>query len=85
MQPYELNIILESLEYSQKQQWEQTRYQCYVTAQTQSSKKLKPTDVIRFSWDKDNSTIKDTHVSKDDIERLKAKAESIAKNTQYNN
>lgn len=79
MQPYELTAILSNIEYSIKQTWEQTRFQTYIQAQTQSTKKLKPTDIIEFSWDK-KEVNKDTSISTEDIIRLKNKAQQIINN-----
>ncbi|KAA6344045.1 hypothetical protein EZS27_008302 [termite gut metagenome] len=79
MQVYELNLILSQIPYRNKNSWEQTRFISYVATQTNSSKKIKPTDIIKFSWDKDNNTDKDINISKQDIERLKTKASMIAK------
>lgn len=72
---YELDVMLDCLDNSVKQQWEQTRYQCYTTFQSQSSKKLTPQDIMSFTWDK--SEKKDTHVSQEDRERLTEKARKI--------
>lgn len=52
--------------------WEQTRLLAYITAQINSTKKLKPTDIISFSWDEESTG--DTAISNEDIERLKNKA-----------
>lgn len=76
LQPYELNVILSILEYNTKQEWEQTRLKCYIQAQTQSTKKLKPTDIIEFNWDKVEQK-KNTSVTKEDIARLREKANKI--------
>lgn len=86
MQYYELDIILSMLEYTTKQDWEQTRFQSYITAQTQSTKKLNPQDVLKFSWDNEatNKENKNTYISKQDIERLKAKANKIIQDKQLN-
>ena len=85
MQYYELDIILSMLEYTTKQDWEQTRFQSYITAQTQSTKKLNPQDVLKFSWDEaTNKENKNTYISTEDIERLKAKANKIIQDKQLN-
>lgn len=78
MQPYELNALLENIEYSVKTSWEQTRFQSYVQAQSFSTKKMKMTDLITFGWDKE--VTKDTSISNEDIERLKNKAQQIINN-----
>lgn len=76
MQPYELNIILSMLEYTTKQDWEQTRFQSYITAQSQSTKKLSIDDILHFTWE-DKKNDDKCYVSKDDIKRLTEKANKI--------
>ena len=78
LQPYELNALLENLEYSIKVSWEQTRFLAFVQAKSFSTKQLKLTDIIQFGWDKENN--KDTSISNDEIERLKNKAQQIINN-----
>lgn len=51
MELYELNWLLPNIELASKLDMERMRFQCYITAQTQSTKKLKPTDIMQFSWD----------------------------------
>mgnify|MGYP005901341263 CR=1 FL=1 len=51
MQFYELNTILSSLNKSIKNTWEQTRMIAYTIAQCNSTKQLKPTDILKFDWD----------------------------------
>lgn len=43
----------------------------YVIAQCNSTKKLKPTDIMQFTWDSD--TTGETSISNEDIKRLKEK------------
>ena len=64
---YELENIRE------KGKWERTRWQTtlLLNIQIAKGKKIKPTDLIEFEWDK-----KDIKV---DYEKLKAKAEFIKK------
>lgn len=87
MQAYELNVILSMLEYTNKQEWEQTRFKCYIQAQTQSTKKLNPQDILKFSWDNEATSKenKNTYISTEDIERLKAKANKIIQDKQNTN
>lgn len=68
---YELEPLLANLHKKNKESWEQTRQVTYVIAQTNSSKKLKPTDIMKFVWDDEDS---DTSISNEDIKRLKDKA-----------
>lgn len=73
MEWYEVDSCLEGLTNKGKAGWEQTRFLGYITAQTQSTKKLKPTDILSFEWDQ-LSENKETTITNNDIERLKEKA-----------
>lgn len=77
MKPYELSIICESLHLRHKDSWEQARLIAYVTAQANSTKKLKPSDIIKFGWeqteDKQDST-QSNSITLEDFERIKAMA-----------
>lgn len=75
MKLYELDIMLDCLDNSIKQAWEQTRYICYTTVQSQSTKKLSKEDIMNFTWDKQEK--KNTTVTKEERERLTAKAKKI--------
>lgn len=79
MQMYEVKAILENLQYKNKTGWEQARMISYIIAQTNSTKQLSPTDIMKFDWDEAKE--KDTSISKDDIARLQAKANQFI-NTQ---
>lgn len=74
---YELDYLLSSINYSYREEYEIMRFQSYITAQTQSTKKLKPTDIISFSWDKQNED-KVTTISNEDINRLREKANKMS-------
>lgn len=76
MQLYELEFVLSSLDYSYRDFYEMCRFNAYVTAQAQSTKKLKTTDILSFSWDKKNDNIKT--ITDTDISRLKQKAEQMS-------
>ena len=73
MKPYELSIICDSLHLRTKDNWEQARLIAYVMAQVSSQKHLKPTDIIKFAWEKtDKSNTQPMTI--EDFERLKAAA-----------
>lgn len=55
MQPYELYLILDNLNYSIKNDWEIGREIMWSNLQPWSKKKLKPEDVISLPWDKKQS------------------------------
>ena len=75
MKPYELQIICESLHLRTKDSWEQSRLIAYLIAQTNSKKKLKPTDVIKFPWENDKQETQATKQNKpltlEDVEQIK--------------
>lgn len=79
MEFYEIDAILETLHYRHRDSWEQTRMICFVLAQSNSTKSLKPTDILRFSWDENVSESGETSINTEDIERLKKKAEEYIK------
>ncbi len=79
MQMYEVKAVLENLQHKNKTGWEQARMISYIIAQTNSTKQLSPTDIMKFDWDEAKE--KDTSISKDDIARLQAKANQFI-NTQ---
>lgn len=83
MQEYEVSELLDGIPYLDKNDWERSRYSIYTNIQMNSKKKLKPTDILKFSWDnEDNDTT--TSITNADIERLNKKSEIISKNI-FNN
>ena len=68
---YELENIRE------RGNWERTRWQTtlLLNIQIAKGKKLKPTDLIEFEWDKNDKKI--------DYEKLKSKAEYIKKMSEH--
>lgn len=72
MQMYELEPLISNLHKKDRNSWEQARMVAYVIAQCNSTKKLKPTDIMQFSWDDD--TTGETSISNEDIKRLREKA-----------
>lgn len=84
MQMYEVRIILKNLYLKHKQSWEQTRINSYITAQGNSTKKLKATDIMQFPWDKESED-KDTSITDNDIERLRNKAKNYIRKNMKNN
>lgn len=77
MQMYELDYLLSSINYSYREEYEIMRFQSYVTAQTQSTKKIDMKDIVKFSWDNENE-YKVTTISDADIQRLRDKAEKMS-------
>ena len=76
MQPYELYLILENLNYSIKNDWEICREIMWSNLQTWSKKKLKPEDVISLPWDNKQSKRKaNVEVTNDIVAKMKKSAE----------
>lgn len=78
MQLYEAKALLKYSDYSSRDSWEQSRLVAYLIAQTNSTKKMKPSDIIKFSWDNEHNG--DTSISNDEIERLRNKAKAYEQN-----
>ena len=75
---YELQPFMENIHLANKESWEQARLGAYITAQVNSSKKLKITDIMEFPWEADYKSKKMrtgvTEISNEDVERLRNKA-----------
>jgi hypothetical protein len=67
--------------------WEQTRFIAYVTAQVQSTKKLKPEDIMPFPWDKEGKEGKEgkkPDIDMKEIERIRAEMKKIEEKSAKN-
>lgn len=81
IQTYELKALMDFGYLRNKEDWEQTRFQSYVTAQCQSTKKLQATDIMKFPWEeKEQQSKKEVEIDKKKIERIKMMAKEIIKN-----
>ena len=76
---YEVNALLKYRYYAFKEQWEQARLVTYMTAQVNSRKHLKLSDIITFPWEKEEEE-ENTSITDDDVKRLKAMAENYLYN-----
>ena len=79
MQMYEIQPLMSNIYRKHRESWEQTRFLGYLIAQTNSTKKLKPSDIIKFFWDSETPN-EDKTISAEDISRLKEKAKQFLKN-----
>lgn len=79
MKDYEVYLLLDNIQYSEKNDWERSRFESYVVAQVNNKKKIKPTDLIKFSWDNELTDKASTEISTQDIDRLQKKSEEIMK------
>jgi len=81
----ELAIICDNLQYRYRDSWEQTRLLAYIQAQSNSTKKLKPTDIVKFQWDEQGEKTQPSVITETDIQRLKEKAKAFEmKNKEEN-
>ena len=72
MQQYEIKSLMDYCYYKHKENWEQTRLISYLIAQTNSKKKLKLQDIIKFKWETENES---TKITNDEINELAKQAE----------
>lgn len=72
----EVESFLEGLNRRNRDAWEQTRLLGYIIAQSNSTKTLKQTDILRFPWD-DETEKEDTSVTEDEMKRLRDKAKAV--------
>lgn len=86
MKFYELSPILKNMNVSVKNDWEIARQLSYIIAQSQSTKKIKPSDIMQFPWDKgyNNRPKKDVKITKElrdrMIKEMEANKELLIKN-----
>lgn len=68
----EVESFIDGLNRRNREAWEQTRLLGFIIAQSNSTKTLKQTDILRFPWDEEEK--KDTSVTDEEMQRLRAKA-----------
>lgn len=77
---YEIDSILENLQYDDVNSWEQTRLRIYSTAQIMSKKQLTPQDLMKFPWEEQEKEEEHkTSITNEEIEDLEKKARQIQK------
>lgn len=80
---YEITPYIKNLHLRSKEGWEQARLGAYITAQVNSKKKLKVTDILEFPWEKkEMKKTGITDISNEDIKRLRNKAKQYLNNGQ---
>lgn len=75
MEMYEAKALLDFEYYSHKDGWEQARMIAWMIAQVNSKKQLHTDDITKFYWEKGETIEHDTKITKEDVERLKNKAQ----------
>lgn len=75
---YEVRAAMKYQHFAFMNSWEQARFIAFLIAQCNSTKQLKPSDIMKFQWDKEEA--ESTAISNEDIRRLKEKANNYIKN-----
>lgn len=83
MEEFEIQDIISNLEFYDRNGWAQTRFLSYTNIQKSSSKKLKPTDLITFPWEKEESNTEQINcnsepLTKENIQLIKEQAKIIS-------
>ena len=71
----EVESFIDGLNRRNREAWEQTRLLGFIIAQSNSTRTLKQTDILRFQWDEEEK--KDTSVTDEEMQRLRAKAKEV--------
>ena len=81
MEEYEVQSIIENLEYYERPEWERARFTAYCNLQKSSTKKINP-QIIVFPWEKESDNTEEintnSELSKADIQRLKEQSKIIS-------
>lgn len=72
---YEVRALFKMGHYRNRENWEQARMVAYIIAQVNSTKQMKPDDVMQFPWDKDKVT--EITMKQEEVDRLSAKAQRM--------
>ena len=79
---YEVNDLMEGIDYADRVSWEQTRVLGYLSM-APHCKKLDMKKILPFKWDEDDNNTsqeeKVTSISNEDIEKLKLESEKYEK------
>lgn len=84
MEEFEVQSIIENLEYYERPEWERTRFLAYCGVQSNSTKRISPQDLISFPWEKESDNTDQINgnsnepLSKEDIQRLKEQSKIIS-------
>lgn len=73
---HEVNVFLEGYNKRNRTSWEQTRIIAYSIIQTNSTKRLSPSDILSFDWDNAESK-KTPATNPETLERLRQRAKKI--------
>lgn len=77
MQYYEIKSLMKNSYYRNKENWEQARLITYMIAQTNSKKKMKLQDIVKFPWETEPESTKITTEEINELARQAAAMEAI--------
>lgn len=77
MEEWEINTLVNYIPFTDRNSWEQTRTQMYITAQVNSTKKLKPKELLEFAWEQ-KTPIKRIAPTQTEINKKRKEAMEIA-------
>ena len=80
MEFYEVDALLDSYYLKHKDGWEQARLIAYMTAQVNSRNTIKPEDIIKFHWEKDEHVSVESEADQKSIELEMKQLENILNN-----
>lgn len=84
MEEYEVQDIIENLEYYERPGWERARFQTYCNLARYHSGRISSKDLITFPWEKEESSTEQINgnsnepLSKEYIEQMKAQAKILS-------
>lgn len=71
MEEWEVNDILDNIQYLDRNEWEQTKLNNFTIAQVNSRKPIDMDKFMKFAWDEDGKEEHDYEITNQEIERLK--------------
>lgn len=77
---YEAQLLIENLQFADRPQWEQTRLMMYSAVVPYSKKQIKPTDIMRFSWE-DTEAVNWSDEQLKRVDEAAAEFENLIKST----
>lgn len=83
---WEVNDILDNIEYTDRNSWEQCKINSYITAQVNSTKKINIDEFMKFKWNdkKEEEEEHNYEITNSEIERLKKLAQTFEKDGKHN-
>lgn len=69
MKLWEIPTLLKHIDLTFKTSWEQTRIVAYIIAQSNSTKTLKASDILKFPWDSKEEIKKSTPEDREELKR----------------